>query len=105
MGGVTAVLLLVEILDRTVNLFIGILEILIVVRALLSWFEPPGYRSWFYRLQRLVWALTEPVLAPVRSWMRPVGIFDLSPLVVLLGLMLIQQYVWRPLVGMLFRIL
>ncbi|MDI3299217.1 MAG: YggT family protein [Bacillota bacterium] len=100
-----AVSLVVEILDRTVNLFITVLEILIVVRALLSWFEPPGYRSWFYQLQRLVYLLTEPVLAPVRSWMRPVGIFDLSPLVVLLALMVVQQYLWRPLIEMLARVL
>ncbi|MDI3316398.1 MAG: YggT family protein [Bacillota bacterium] len=99
-----AVLLVLEVLNRTVNLFITVLWVLILVRALLSWFEPPGYRSWFYQLQRIVYLLTEPVLAPVRSWMRPVGIFDLSPLVVLFALFLVQQVVWPALMGVLLRI-
>jgi len=58
-----------------------------IARALLSWF-PISYDSAFHRINRLLVAVTEPVIAPVRRLLPParmgnVGV-DLSFLVVLL---------------------
>lgn len=65
-------------------IFIQLLKIylwLIVIRALLSWFNPDP-TSPLVRL--LVWA-TEPVLAPIRRIIPPLGgRIDLSPLFALL---------------------
>lgn len=57
-------------------------EILVIGRVLMSYIEPTG-RSGF--TQFLV-ALTEPVLGPIRRLMPKGGMFDFSPLVVILVL-------------------
>jgi len=59
---------------------INIYIIVIVVRALFSWL-PPQHRQndvYFFVLR-----ITEPVLAPVRRALPPMGGLDLSPLVVI----------------------
>ncbi len=59
----------------------------------LSWFplEPGGAMAQVYRV---LWQLTDPVLRPVRSVIPSVrigaGALDLSPLVVLIGIQLLQ---------------
>ena len=58
------------------------LEVVILARVLLSWVDPVG-RSAF---GRFVIQTTEPILAPVRRILPRTGMFDLSPLVVLLVL-------------------
>jgi YggT family protein len=58
----------------------------LLVHVLLSWFAP-GDRS---AGPRIVRALCEPLLAPVRRILPPLGMFDLSPLVVMIGLQALQ---------------
>lgn len=62
-------------------LLIG-LQIMILARVLLSWFDPGGRG----RLSAFVIQTTEPILAPVRRLLPRTGMFDLSPLIVLLVL-------------------
>ena len=65
------------------NIFydLGQLYVLIlVVRAVLSWF-PYSSDSPINPVRRVVFTLTEPVLAPFRRLIPPVGMFDLSFLV------------------------
>ena len=54
------------------------LLILVFARVALSWFSPYPKYEW----QRIVFRITEPMLAPVRRWVPPVSGLDLSPLVV-----------------------
>jgi YggT family protein len=54
--------------------------LILVVRALLSWF-PYSADSPINPVRRVVFTLTEPVLAPFRRVIPPVGMFDLSFLV------------------------
>lgn len=58
------------------------LWLLILARVLLSWVDPGG-RS---RFAAFVIQTTEPLLAPVRRLLPRTGMFDLSPLIVLLVL-------------------
>jgi YggT family protein len=58
------------------------LEVLIFARVLLSWVDPAGRGG----IARFVVQTTEPLLAPVRRLLPRTGMFDLSPLVVLLVL-------------------
>jgi YggT family protein len=61
--------------------FLGQLYVVIlVVRALFSWF-PYRADSPLNPVRRLVFTLTEPVLAPFRRIIPPVGMLDLSFLV------------------------
>jgi YggT family protein len=62
--------------------------IILIARAILSWFPlSPG--SSFAPVLRFVNAVTEPVLAPLRRVIPPVGMLDLSFLVALLVLELV----------------
>jgi YggT family protein len=60
-------------------LLIG-LWLVILARVILSWVDPAG-RS---RLAVFIIQTSEPILAPVRRFMPRTGMFDFSPLVVLL---------------------
>jgi YggT family protein len=71
------------------------LWLIMLPMALLSWFRiQPG--TTLARVQLFLYRATEPVLRPVRRFIRPVGGLDLSFLVVFLVL----QYV---VIGVLFR--
>jgi YggT family protein len=68
--------------------------LVLVARIIFSWI-PVSSDSPVASLQRLVYALTEPVLAPLRRVIPPIGgggmAFDLSPLIVFLALSLIMN--------------
>jgi len=68
---------------------IQIYIIVLFVRALFSWFPPPsGGMATFYRI---LLDLTEPVLAPLRRIIPPAGAFNLSFLVLIIFLVVIQR--------------
>jgi YggT family protein len=56
------------------------LELVILARVLLSWFDPAGRTA----VAGFIIQTTEPLLAPVRRFLPRTGMFDLSPLIVLL---------------------
>ena len=70
---------------------IQIYIIVLFVRAIFSWFPPPsGGLATFYRI---LLDLTEPVLAPLRRVVPPAGAFDLSFLVLIVFLFILQRAV------------
>ena len=58
------------------------LQLLIHARVLLSWIDPGGRGQ----LASFIVQTTEPILAPVRRVLPRTGMFDLSPLIVILVL-------------------
>lgn len=71
--------------------------LIIIIRALLSWFSPNPYN----RLYQLLISATEPVLAPLRRLIPMRGI-DISPIIAIL---LINVVVRRLLLGLLSTLL
>ena len=69
------------------NLLLQILLIAIFVRVLLTWL--PIDQS--NRIVRILFDVTEPVLAPFRRVIPRIGMFDLSPIAAMLIIQLIQQ--------------
>ena len=65
-----------------------LLEWLIIIRALLSWFVSPHSR---HPLVVLLHRVTDPILAPISRLIPVTGGFDLSPLVAILILELLQR--------------
>lgn len=65
------------------------LWLLILARVLLSWVDPGG-RS---RLGAFIIQTTEPLLGPVRRLLPQTGMFDFSPLIVLLVLGVLMRAV------------
>jgi YggT family protein len=69
-----------------IQVFAGTLLFLLWIcvfgRVLLSWFDPTGSSG----PARFLISMTEPFLAPVRRLLPSAGMFDFSPLIVLLVL-------------------
>jgi YggT family protein len=83
--------LLIELIEG----FVTILTLLIVVRTFWSWVSPyPTNQA-----MRLVWKMTEPVLAPVRAILPNFGGIDLSPMAAILLLQGVQYVLVRLAVG------
>ncbi|HYA39550.1 MAG TPA: YggT family protein [Candidatus Methylomirabilis sp.] len=74
----------VELLRLTINVYF----FAILVRVVLSWFMPYGMHR--NPAGDLLVSLTEPLMRPARRLVPPVGGLDLSPIVVLVGLQLLQ---------------
>ncbi|MDP3546641.1 YggT family protein [Phreatobacter sp. HK31-P] len=75
----------------------------IIISAVLSWliaFNVLNYRNQVVaQIDTTLRALTEPVLAPIRRRMPNLGAVDISPIVLLLGIIFIQMllaYYVRP---------
>ncbi|MDQ1480115.1 MAG: YggT family protein [Actinomycetota bacterium] len=65
--------------------------VVLFVRAIFSWFPPPSGGA--ATLYRILLDLTEPVLAPLRRVIPPVGAFDLSFLVLIVFLYIVRAQV------------
>ena len=72
-----------DVLIDFIRILSWALLIAIIVRALLSWFVPNDGTG----MTRVLLDITEPVLAPIRRMLPPVGGIDFSPI---LALILIQ---------------
>lgn len=74
-----------------INLALMIFELLILGRVLLSWFPNVDPSN---PLIRVVYDVTEPILRPVRNMMPQTGMFDLSPIVVLLIIQVLRGFLF-----------
>jgi len=72
-----------------VYIFIGS----ILIQAIISWVNPTGYNP----VTAILYRLNEPMLAPARRLMPPIGGIDLSPLAVLIVLQLVLLLIIAPL--------
>jgi YggT family protein len=69
-----------EYLISFVSLLLQVLSLAILFRVLLSWVDPMGNM----RVSQILRDLTEPILAPIRSVLPSMGMFDFSPIVAML---------------------
>ena len=85
------IIALARILDMGLTLYMWI----IIFRAVISWVNPDPYNPIVMFRHRI----TEPVMAPVRRWLplRNIGI-DLSPIIVILAIVFLQNFLIRSLV-------
>ncbi|HYU18367.1 MAG TPA: YggT family protein [Chloroflexota bacterium] len=70
-----------------VDLLFNILQFAIIIRALLSWFNPRPDNP----LVILLNDITEPILAPLRRIVPRLGMIDITPIVAILLLQVIQR--------------
>jgi len=81
------------------------LELLIIARVLLDLIQPNPYgslprrsygRSYYtprHPLVNLVYVITEPMLAPLRRVIPPLGMFDITPMVAIIIVGVVQRIV------------
>ena len=67
-------------------------SLLIILYVLMSWVRLP-YNIWIGRLRGFLHDTVEPLLRPIRSVLPPLGGLDLSPLVALLGVSVLERIV------------
>jgi YggT family protein len=70
-----------------IDLVFTLLSLAILARVLLSWIRVSPYHPAVEFLYRI----TEPILAPLRRIIPPVGMVDISPIIAMLLLQIIQQ--------------
>ena len=76
-------------LPAVVNLIFETLWWVILGRVLMSWFDPSGN----YRISRILYDMSEPILAPARRILPTFGGVDWSPLVTMIALNLLQNLI------------
>jgi YggT family protein len=67
-------------LYRLINYLFGLLDLAILIRVLLSWLRPDPWNP----LVRLVYQITDPILAPLRRIIPPIAGLDITPMVALI---------------------
>jgi YggT family protein len=70
-----------------IQTLIYILNFAIIIRALMSWFNPSPDNP----IVRFVIEITEPVLAPLRRIVPRIGMIDITPIVAILLMNVILQ--------------
>jgi YggT family protein len=76
-----------NILFRLINLVFTLYSLAFILRALLPWFRI----SYYHPVMRFLVQITEPLLGPLRRYIRPVGGMDFTPMVALLLLWFVEQ--------------
>jgi YggT family protein len=80
-------------LPELVALVINVFLFAVLIQVIMSWINPGGYNPALELVERL----TEPLLAPARRLLPPISGLDLSPMLVMLGLVVLEMLVLPPL--------
>ncbi len=81
-------------LSNFFSIFVEILYLAILARVILSWI-PVGSNKVLNSILRVVYAITEPILIPIKKALPRTGMFDFSPMVALVLLIILQNIVKR----------
>ena len=84
--------LLVLTVAELLNLLLNIYFFTILIQVILSWVNPGGYNP----AVALLYSLNEPILSRARRLIPPISGFDLSPIVVFIGIQLIKMLLVAP---------
>jgi YggT family protein len=78
-------------LARLIDLLANLLSLLVFIWAVLSWILPP-----YHPVREALDRIMDPLLAPIRKVVPLVGMFDISPII----LMVLIQLLSRLLIGL-----
>ena len=76
-------------LAEFINLLFTALSLAIFGRVIMSWISPSGENS----ITQFLDQITEPILAPIRKVVPPLGMFDLTPMIALIVLQMIRPHI------------
>lgn len=74
---------------RIINLLFNLIILLIIADSLVSFFLPP-----WNQIRSFLDRLVQPLLAPIRRIVPPIGGLDLSPLVLLLVIYILRSVIF-----------
>ncbi len=83
----------ISVLATMLNLFLEVYMWVLIARSVLSWVSPDPYNP----IVQFLYKVTEPVLYPIRQRMGFGMGMDLSPMIVILVIMFLKQFLVRSL--------
>ena len=78
--------------ESFVGVFVYVYILLILVYIILSWIRLP-YSVWLNRIQRFLHDVCDPYLRVFRRFVPPLGALDLSPMLAVVVLVVLQQVI------------
>jgi YggT family protein len=85
------------IFANIISLLFNALYVLILARIIFSFIRVSPYHPTWGPIMRFVYQATEPLLAPIRNMLPPMGGLDFSPMIVLLLASFLRQILLRAL--------
>jgi uncharacterized protein YggT (Ycf19 family) len=101
MGAHAAIGLLADVGDSIVNfvdVFVTVYILLILAYIITSWIRLP-YSPWLNRIQRFLYDVCEPYLRIFRRFVPAIGPLDLSPMIAVIVLIVLQRLISAALSG------
>ncbi|MFA5335301.1 MAG: YggT family protein [Candidatus Omnitrophota bacterium] len=83
---------LIILTAKLIEIFVQIWCFMIILRAFISWVNPDPFHPLVQFLNRM----TDPVLAPFRKFMPPLGPMDISPAIAVILIYSVQKYFLMP---------
>jgi YggT family protein len=84
------------LLVNFIDLIFSALTLAIVARALISWLPMDNYNP----IVQFLYRITEPILAPIQRVIPPIGMMDITPIVALILLQILQGLIHNVLFGL-----
>lgn len=78
-----------ELIELLINIFL----FAVLIHVILSWINPGAYNP----ASALLHSLTQPLMGPARNILPPISGLDLSPMLVMIGLVLLKMLLMPPL--------
>jgi|SRR5215204_1668436 len=92
MGGALVLGDAISSIGNFVDVFISVYILLIFAYIISSWIRVP-YSPWLNRIQRFLYDVCEPYLRIFRRILPPLGPLDLSPIIAIFSLFLIDRVI------------
>jgi YggT family protein len=85
----------IDILVLFINALSQLLVILVIISVILSYFMDP-----YHPIRRSIDGVVEPMLAPIRRVVPPLGMIDLSPLILIILIQVLANIIVRILLSL-----
>lgn len=85
-------------ISSLISVLFQVYNVILLVRVVMSWVRLPSHHPLMQSLGPLVYGLTEPLLRPIRTWLRPYQgnvPLDFSPLLLMVGLSVLESLLLR----------
>lgn len=89
-AGVSLLADVISSVELFIEVFVSVYGLLILIYIILSWIQLP-YSIWSARIQQFLRDVCEPYLGIFRRFIPPLGPLDLSPMIGLLFLLVVEQ--------------
>lgn len=84
---------LAQLVNLAFNIYIGIIIVQVAVSWLIAFEVINGGNPQAQNLVRLLRKATDPLYTPLRKYIPPIGGFDITPIIVLIGLEILRSII------------